>query len=601
MFATGAAPVVPPALGALPAGCHVLRTSKDADGILAAVAGARRAVVLGGGVLGVETACALRDRGVATTIVHDGEALLESSIGRTAGRRLTRAVRQLGIEVLLNAEAGPVESRDGRFRALNLRRGQAVHGDLLVVAGGIRPRSELATAAGLRIGTTEGVAVDRTLTCSDDPRIHAIGDCAEVDGITTGTVAPAWEQAEVLAARLAGKDVVYEPGPEVLRLTAGGLDVLALGLPFGANEASSTSRSGRTSEVVELGDEGGWWVGGCGLLLRTGWCGGLFVWGRLRWLLSWFCWRIGGRRLTARGLLGERVTAVPAMRERAVCRCNGVTRSVIRRAWEAGADSVAGIAERTRATTGCGSCTGAVGNLLDRLRQGETEPVPTRRATMTELKQARHLVVVGGGMVAHRLVEALRARDTGTTWRVTVLAEEPRLPYDRVALTTYFSGRDPQELSLGDAELWDDPAVTLRKGVAVLSVDPASRTVETSRGELIGYDELVLATGSSAVRPAGQGQRRPGLLRLPHGRRRGRPARVRRTAAGRGPVRQRRGRRRRSARPGGGGRAAGPRRRDHGGRVRAATDAVAGRRRWRQRARPADPRPRRRGAARPVR
>jgi NAD(P)H-dependent nitrite reductase large subunit len=494
VFATGAAPVFPQALGALPEGCQVLRTAADAQAIVADAVGARRAVVLGGGVLGVETACALRDRGVATTIVHDGEALLERSLGLTAGRRLTRAVRGLGIEVLLNAETGAIESRNGRFRALSLRRGPAVFGDLLVVACGVRPRADLAAAAGLRLGETGGIVVDGTLTSPDDPRIHAIGDCAEVDGTVAGTVTPGWEQAEVLAARLNGQDVRHQPGPEVLRLTAGGLDVLALGSP------------GEPGEVVQL-DDGSRYVRA---VIRDG---------VVRAAVS-----VGAPEVAAElVLLADRRTPVdpsdllatpapPVAKDQTVCRCNGVTRNAIRTAWEAGADSVAGIADKTRATTGCGSCIGAVGNLLDRLRQGETEPVPTRRATMSELNQARHVVVVGGGMVAHRLVEALRSRDTEIAWRITVLAEEPRLPYDRVALTSYFSGRDPHDLSLGEAELWDDPAVTLRKGVKVDEIDPAGRLVTTSRGETIKYDELVLATGSSAFVPPVKGSDVPGCF-----------------------------------------------------------------------------------------
>ena len=81
---------------------------------------------------------------------------------------------------------------------------------------------------------------------------------------------------------------------------------------------------------------------------------------------------------------------------------------------------------------------------------------------MTSTPTPRQLVVIGGGMVAHRLVEALRARDEAGEWAVTLLCEEPRAPYDRVALTSYFSGRDPEDLALGDPELWDDPLVTLR-------------------------------------------------------------------------------------------------------------------------------------------
>ena len=113
----------------------------------------------------------------------------------------------------------------------------------------------------------------------------------------------------------------------------------------------------------------------------------------------------------------------------------------------------------------------------------------------------KHLVVVGGGMVAQRLVEALRARDEQARWRVTLLAEEPRAPYDRVALTSYFSGRDPEDLALGDPELWRDPLVRLRRGVAVTGIDREGKHVALSDGSTLDYDELVLATGSYAAVP----------------------------------------------------------------------------------------------------
>jgi nitrite reductase (NADH) large subunit len=453
--------------------------------------------VLGGGVLGVETACALRERGVAVTLVHDGETLLDKTVRSTAGRRITRSVRELGIEVLLNAEVIGTTVKEGAFKSLQLAGGRTVFGDLLVVACGVTPRTEL--AAGLTIGT--GIVVDHTMTSPDDPRAHAIGDCAELDGHLTGTVSAAWDQATALAHHLstsasgpqdtqrpkkwstrlaASSDVA--PQYEVVRVTAGGLDVLVLG------------ERDATGEVVRLQDETRY--------VRAVLNDGVVV----------AAVAVGAPEVAAElVLLADRRTPVtadllttpeaPPKKAVTVCRCNGVTRVAIVAAWEGGADSVAGIAETTRATTGCGSCLGAVGNLLDRLRNGETEPVSTRRATMTELEQARHLVVIGGGMVAHRLVEALRSRDTGTEWRITVLAEEPRMPYDRVALTSYFSGRDPHDLSLGDPELWDDPAVTLRKGITVSSLDLEAKTVRTARDEVIRYDELVLATGSSAFVP----------------------------------------------------------------------------------------------------
>ena len=481
--------MVPPELVEA-AGIFTLRSVGDARAVVESAGRARRAVVLGGGVLGIETACALRERGVAVTLVHDGEALLDKSIRLSAGRRLTRAVRELGVEVLLNTSLAGTDVRDGRFRALNLRSGRQVFGELLVVACGVKPRTELAT--GLTVRT--GIVVDRTLTSPDDPRVHAIGDCAEVDGRLSGTVASAWSHAEVLATRLSGERDGGAPGfpgdtgpsvPafDVVRLTAGGLDVLVLG------------NKDEDGEVVRL-EDGTRYVRA---VLRDGIVRSAVAVGAPEVAAELVLLADRGTPVVADGLLAEPV--VPKKKVATVCRCNGVTRAAIEAAWRGGADSVAGIAATTRATTGCGSCTGAVGDLLDRFRRGETEPVPSRRATMAELNKARHVVVVGGGMVAHRLVEALRSRDSEITCRITVLAEEPRLPYDRVALTSYFSGRDPHDLSLGDPELWDDPAVTLRKGVQVTSIDSVAKTVTTARGEQLGYDELVLATGSSAFVP----------------------------------------------------------------------------------------------------
>ena len=125
---------------------------------------------------------------------------------------------------------------------------------------------------------------------------------------------------------------------------------------------------------------------------------------------------------------------------------------------------------------------------------------------------SKHVVIVGGGMVAQRLVEALRARDTAGAWRVTVFAEEPRSPYDRVALTSYFSARDPEELSLGDPALWDDPQVTLLKDCAIDSIDRAAQQVTDRLGRVWSYDELVLATGSDAAVPPIPGADLPGVF-----------------------------------------------------------------------------------------
>lgn len=144
--------------------------------------------------------------------------------------------------------------------------------------------------------------------------------------------------------------------------------------------------------------------------------------------------------------------------------------------------------------------------------QGELVPDPTHPGTTVQ-----HLVVVGGGMVAHRLVEALRDRDTDGAWRVTVVAEEPRAPYDRVALTSYFSGRNPEDLSLGTPDLWEHPLVRLVRDTRVTAIDRDARTVTARRNDtdhetVLHYDALVLATGSSAAVPPVEGTDLPGVF-----------------------------------------------------------------------------------------
>ncbi|TRY19074.1 nitrite reductase large subunit [Tessaracoccus rhinocerotis] len=115
-------------------------------------------------------------------------------------------------------------------------------------------------------------------------------------------------------------------------------------------------------------------------------------------------------------------------------------------------------------------------------------------------------------MVAARLVEALRARDTAGTWRISVFAEESRRPYDRVALTSYFTARDPDELALGDPALWEDPLVEFHSRCAITAIDRGARNVTDRLGRVHAYDQLVLATGSSAAMPPIPGNDTPGVF-----------------------------------------------------------------------------------------
>lgn len=126
--------------------------------------------------------------------------------------------------------------------------------------------------------------------------------------------------------------------------------------------------------------------------------------------------------------------------------------------------------------------------------------------------QQRHLIVVGAGMVAHRLTESLRSRDANGSWRVSVFGAEASAPYDRVALTSYFAARDPAQLALGDPALWSDPLVTLHRDRAIVAIDRAGKSVTDRLGKVHRYDELVLATGSNAAVPPIPGVELPGVF-----------------------------------------------------------------------------------------
>jgi assimilatory nitrate reductase electron transfer subunit len=252
VLATGSAPVVP-ALDGLaaehpPAGVHVLRTVDDAREIVAAAANARTAVVLGGGLLGLEAAPGLARRGLAVTVLHIAGHLLEGRLDATAGAVLDRALRRLGVPTRTRVAAAGVETRtwpDGvrRLTGVRLADGEVVAADVLVLACGVRPRTALAAGAG--VAGRRGVVVDDRLTTSD-LRLLAIGDCAEHAGQVPGLVEPAWEQAAVVADLLTGADprARYPGHRPSVRLKAADIEVAAV---------ESTATETRSGPVVAAG------------------------------------------------------------------------------------------------------------------------------------------------------------------------------------------------------------------------------------------------------------------------------------------------------------------------------------------------------------
>ncbi|WP_157248173.1 FAD-dependent oxidoreductase [Nonomuraea typhae] len=348
VLATGSEPIIPP----IP-GVHLakgFRTLGDCQDILTVARASRRAVVIGGGMLGIEAARGLAGLGLRVTVAHLADYLMEQQLDAEAAAILLGTLRDLGVRVRLGATVTRV-TRDGAWVGPDL-----LPADLVVAACGVRPMTGLARAAGLVVD--RGIVVDDELRTSD-PVIHAIGECAQHGASVYGLLAPCWEQADVVAALLTGTPAAYQGSRRVLRLKAASIELASLG-------------DGMREEGVEL--------------VRFSHPAG----GTYRKLV------IRENRLVGAILLGEtsavgtltqlydRGADLPARREEllfprmrhgrddvgdlpetaVVCSCNHVTKASIKEAWQHGAADVTAVAAATRATTGCGSCADTVDRLL---------------------------------------------------------------------------------------------------------------------------------------------------------------------------------------------------------------------------------------------
>ncbi|WP_326948040.1 NAD(P)/FAD-dependent oxidoreductase [Arthrobacter sp. RIT-PI-e] len=209
VLATGSRPVLPPLAGvdgaSLPPGVGFLRDLTDARLLAEAMTAERRIVVLGGGILGIEAALAAAEEGARVTLVHTGRAPMERFLGDGA-QVLGAALARTGITVVGGSSTGLTLDDDGRFSGLVLAGGTCVEGGALVIACGVRPRTELAD--GCDLNTAAGILVDHDLRALDTQDVWAIGDCAEIrcwdaacvacSGVTAprGLIAPGWQRAD---------------------------------------------------------------------------------------------------------------------------------------------------------------------------------------------------------------------------------------------------------------------------------------------------------------------------------------------------------------------------------------------------------------------
>ncbi|MFL4972302.1 MAG: NAD(P)/FAD-dependent oxidoreductase [Microvirga sp.] len=278
VLATGSDAIRLPRPGMDLPGVITFRDLADVAAIRAAAPRGARAVVIGGGLLGIEAAYGLARLGVETTLLHVMARLMERQLDRRAAVLIKAAIEAKGIRVLLEADTAAIDGVD-RAEAVRLADGRVLPADLVVVAVGVRPAAELAKRAGLEV--RRGIVVDDALETSA-PGVHAVGECAEHRGTAYGLVEPAYEQADVLARRLGGEDARYAGSLVAASLKVSGVPVFSVGLVADEAEAEPITfsdpatgtyrklmiRDGRLVGAVLVGDvaEGPWYCD----LIRSG-------------------------------------------------------------------------------------------------------------------------------------------------------------------------------------------------------------------------------------------------------------------------------------------------------------------------------------------
>ncbi|KAA2263797.1 nitrite reductase large subunit [Solihabitans fulvus] len=362
VLATGSRPFVPPVPGHDLPGCHVYRTIEDLDGIRADTGSSAVGVVVGGGLLGLEAANALRLLGVDTHVVELAPRLMPLQVDEGGGALLRRQVERLGLTVHCGVStkevvAGP----DGRVGAVRLADGSTLDADLVVFSAGIRPRDDLAAAAGLAIGERGGVVVDDGCRTAD-PHVYAVGECACLDGRVYGLVGPGYAMAEVVADRLLGGAATF-PGADLsTKLKLLGVDVASFGDAHAVTDRAlevvhNDPISGSYKKLV-VSDDARTLLGG----VLVGDASGYAL---LRPLVGRPLPADPGALVAPSGGAGVGVGVGALPDDAQVCSCHAVTKATIADAITGGGCAdVAAIKGCTKAGTGCGSCVPMLRQLL---------------------------------------------------------------------------------------------------------------------------------------------------------------------------------------------------------------------------------------------
>ena len=365
LIATGSYPFILPIPGKDLDGVIGYRDIADTQTMMDTAKTHKHAVVIGGGLLGLEAANGLKLRGMDVTVVHIGDWLLERQLDRTAGDLLQKSLEDRGLKFLLPKHTAELlDNGEGRVCAVKFKDGEVIPADLVVMAAGIRPNSELAEKAG--IACNRGILVNDTLQ-TFDPRVYAIGECASHRGIAYGLVAPLFEQAKVCANHLAQLGYSrYQGSVTSTKLKVTGIDLFSAGEFMG----------GEGTETITLSDP----IGGVykKLVIKDDVLVGACLYGDTAdggWYFRQIrenhnVGEIRDHLMFGEGAIGDvghqgadKTANMPDSME--VCGCNGVCKgSIVKAIQENGLFSVDEVKKHTKAASSCGSCAGLVEQIL---------------------------------------------------------------------------------------------------------------------------------------------------------------------------------------------------------------------------------------------
>ena len=383
LMATGSNPFILPVPGKDLPGVISYRDIADTDAMIEAAKQYKHAVVIGGGLLGLEAANGLKLRGMDVTVVHIMPWLMERQLDKTAADMLKKSLEDKGLKFMLEAQTAElVRGESGRVCAVKFKDGSSVPADLVVMAVGIRPNTALAESCGLHVNPARsgGIVVNDTMQ-TYDPKIYAVGECVAHRGIAYGLVAPLFEMGKVCANHLANYGIGrYEGSVTSTKLKVTGVDLFSAGNfaggpefeeivlndPFGGVYKKLIIQNDKIVGGVMVGDtkDGSWYF----QLLRD-----KQNINEIRDHLMF-----GQSHLGDTGHKGESRAA--AMADTAeVCGCNGVCKGVIVKAIkEKGIFSLEDVRKHTKASSSCGSCTGLVEQILASVVGGAYQPADTK-------------------------------------------------------------------------------------------------------------------------------------------------------------------------------------------------------------------------------